>query len=101
MTTGSLEQYAVGLARAARAAGRKLAVTSGQQRNEALLAMAAGLREQADRLIAENARDLAKAPEYGLTKAMIDRLRLDRAGVEKMARSVQEVAAQTDPVGQT
>ncbi len=100
MSTTNLEKYAVDLARAAREASRRLAVTSGQQRSEVLAAIAAGLREQSQRLIAENARDLEKAPEYGLTPAMIDRLRLNAAAVEKMARSVQEVAAQTDPLGQ-
>jgi glutamate-5-semialdehyde dehydrogenase len=100
MSTTNLEQYAVDMARAAREAGRKLAVTSGRQRNDALLAMAAGLRAQADKLVAENGRDLAKAPEYGLSPAMIDRLRLDKTGVEKIAKSVEEVAAQANPVGQ-
>jgi glutamate-5-semialdehyde dehydrogenase len=100
MSTTNLEQYAVGLARKAREAGRRLAVTSGRQRNEALAAIALALRSQVDRVVAENARDLEKAPEYGLTRAMIDRLRLDPSGVEKMARSVQDVAAQVDPVGQ-
>lgn len=100
MSTTNLEQYAVELGRAGRQAGRKLAVTSGQQRTEALAAIAAGLRAQTERVVAENSRDLAMAKEHGLTQAMIDRLRLDAAAVEKMARSVQEVAAQTDPVGQ-
>ncbi|HOA75723.1 MAG TPA: glutamate-5-semialdehyde dehydrogenase [Phycisphaerae bacterium] len=100
MSTTNLEQYAVDMARAAREAGRRLAVTSGQQRTDALKAIAAGLREQTERLVAENAHDLAAAKDNGLTSAMIDRLRLDKAAVEKMARSVEEVAAQTDPVGQ-
>ncbi len=96
----NLEAYAVDMARTAREAGRKLAVTSGALRNEALAAIAAGLGDAAERLIAENARDLAAARENGLTPAMTERLRLDASGVEKMARSVREVAAQTDPVGQ-
>lgn len=100
MTPTNLEDYVVPLARAARQAGRQLAVTSGQQRTRALRAIASALRGRVDRLVAENAKDLAAAEENGLTPAMIDRLRLTPAGVEKMAVSVQEVAAQTDPVGQ-
>ena len=97
----NLETYAVELAQAARAASRKLAVSSGKQRTEAVRAMAAALRERAAHIVAENARDLAAAQENGLTSAMIDRLRLDEARIEKMARAVEEVAEQVDPVGQT
>ncbi len=100
MHDGSLEQYAVSLAGAARSAGRKLALVRGQQRDDAIRAIAVGLREQVKALVAENARDLAAAQENGLTAAMIDRLRLDGDRVEKMARAVAEVADQPDPVGQ-
>lgn len=97
----ALEEYAVRLARDARAAGRKLALTSGKQRNEALRAMAAAMREQTDALVAENAKDLAAARANGLTSAMIDRLKLDPGRVGKMAQAVLEIADQPDPVGET
>jgi len=95
-----LQQYAVDLAVVARQAGRLLAVTSGQQRADALLAMAKGLKDRTDSLIAENAKDVAAAKDMGLTAAMIDRLRLDPDRVAKMAKAVAEVAGQPDPVGQ-
>lgn len=101
MSNEALEQYALRLARDARAAGRKLALTSGKQRNEALRAMAAALREQTDALVAENAKDLAAAEANGLTSAMIDRLKLDAGRVAKMAQAVLEIADQPDPVGET
>ena len=95
-----LQQYATDLAVAARQAGRLLAVTSGQQRTDALLAMAQALQDGTDDLVAENAKDVAAAKDMGLTAAMIDRLRLDADRVAKMAKAVAEVAAQPDPVGQ-
>lgn len=101
MSNEPLEQYAVRLARDARAAGRRLALTSGKQRNEALRAMATAMREQADALVAENAKDLAAAQANGLTSAMIDRLKLDPGRVGKMAQAVLEIADQPDPVGET
>jgi glutamate-5-semialdehyde dehydrogenase len=100
MTPPNLEQYAVSLAEQARQAGRALAMTSGQQRDAALRGIAAALRDQTSKLVTENAKDLAAAEENGLTAAMIDRLRIDEARVEKMARAVEEVAEQPDPVGQ-
>jgi len=96
----ALEPYAVSLAASARRVGRALGVSSGRQRNSALQAMAQCLRQRADNLLAENAKDISAAEGRGLASAMIDRLRLDRGRIEKMARSAAEVADQPDPVGQ-
>jgi glutamate-5-semialdehyde dehydrogenase len=100
MSNDTLQTYAVRLAADARRAGRLLALTSGQQRTDALRAMADALRDGTDRLIAENARDLAAAEANGLTEAMIDRLRLDAGRVKQMAAAVHEIADQPDPVGE-
>ncbi|MDM8008040.1 MAG: glutamate-5-semialdehyde dehydrogenase [Phycisphaerae bacterium] len=99
--SNALDEYAVRLGRDGRVAGRKLALTSGKQRNEALRAMATAMREQTDVLVAENAKDLAAAQANGLTSAMIDRLKLDPGRVGKMAQAVLEIAEQPDPVGET
>ncbi len=98
--SNSLENYAVSLAVAARGAGRRLGTTRGGQRDEALRRIAELMRARADVIVAENARDVAAAGEHGLTSAMIERLRLDRSRVEKMAKAVAEVADQPDPVGE-
>jgi len=94
-----LEQYARRLGEAARAAGRLLALTSGRQRNDALARIAEALRNRTAEMLAANARDLEAAETARLSKAMIDRLRLDESRVAAMARAVEEVAAQPDPVG--
>jgi len=96
----SLEIYARSLGQAARQAGRAMALTSGRQRTDVLTAIAQALRERAEQVVAANAKDLAAATEHGLTAAMIDRLRLDMDRVGKMAKAVDEVAQQPDPVGQ-
>ncbi len=96
----SLEIYARFLGQAARQAGRAMALTSGRQRTDVLTAIAQALRERAEQVVAANAKDLAAATEHGLTAAMIDRLRLDVDRVGKMAKAVDEVAQQPDPVGQ-
>ena len=101
MSTRNLEEYAVSLAEAARRAGRQLALTSGQQRNDALHAIADALHDGTDRLVAENARDLSAAKESNLSSAMMDRLRVDAGRVDKMARAVAEIADRPDPVGET
>ena len=101
MTQQPPEEYAVALARAARAAGRSLAVASGSSRNAALMAIAEALVVGADRIAAENAKDVAAGREAGLSAALIDRLTLTPASVAKMAKAVSAIAAQPDPVGQS
>jgi len=93
--------YCRGLAEQARRAGRSLLRLSGGRRAEVLHRIADQLVEQTPALIEANHKDLARAEELGLTPAMIERLTLDTDRVGGMAASVRQIAAQTDPVGQT
>ncbi len=87
------------LGRAARRAAREMARASTGQKNAALLAIAARLRGAAPDLLAANQEDVAKARAAGLDAAALDRLGLSAAGVELMARGLEEVAALADPIG--
>lgn len=88
------------LGRRARAAARELARASSEQKTAALRAAAAAIRAGSAAIIAANAKDMAAARERGLSGAMLDRLLLDEGRVEGMARSIDEVIALPDPVGQ-
>ena len=81
-----------------RAGAALLALASCSAKNAALTAAAAAIRNDREALKAANERDLAEARE--LSPAMIDRLRLDDARIEGIARGLEEVAALPDPVGQ-
>ena len=94
-------EYVKTLGQAARAAARTLARTTGAQRDGALRAAAAAIRQAADRLAEANARDLQTAEGMGLSEAMLDRLTLTPERIEGMAAALEQIAAQTDPVGQT
>ena len=95
------KQYVETIATAARAAAAELALTTGQQRNAALVACADAIRRDKAALQDANAKDLARSDEFGLSEAMIDRLRLSDARIEGMAAALEQIAAQRDPVGQT
>jgi len=84
-------------ARAARAATTALAAAPSAIKDQALMLAAAALREHAGGIIAANAEDIAAAP--GLSPAFRDRLLLNPARVEAMAKGLEEVAALPDPVG--
>jgi glutamate-5-semialdehyde dehydrogenase len=84
-------------ARAARAATTALAAAPRAIKDQALLLAAAALREREAQIIAANAEDIAAAP--GLSPAFRDRLLLNPARIEAMAKGLEEVAALPDPVG--
>jgi glutamate-5-semialdehyde dehydrogenase len=88
------------LARAGRKAQRVLARMDDAAKAEGLRSAAAGLRREGERLIAANAKDIAAGEARGLSKAMLDRLRLDDKRLEGMAAAVEAVAALPDPVGE-
>lgn len=88
-----------GVGRAARAAARELALASTDAKNAALVAAAAALRREIPAIRGANARDLAAAMEAGRPAAFIDRLALDDARIDAMAKGLGDIAALADPVG--
>jgi len=88
------------LGQKARAAARVLALSSKDQKNATLMAMADALEASGDEILAANGRDLAAALGYGLNAAAVDRLKLDAARVRAMAEGVRQVAFLPDPCGE-
>ena len=89
------------MARAARAAGRLVAKAGADRRTAALGAIADSVLAHRAAILAANAEDVAAAEQSGLAGALVDRLRLDDARLDGIARAVREIAALPDPVGQT
>ncbi len=85
-------------AASARTASHVLARTPDAERNAALRAMAVSLRSQSSDIIAANAADLAACTG---TAAFRDRLALNQARVEAMARGLEDIALLPDPLGRT
>ncbi len=98
-TKGDIAKTMTALGEAARAAATDLASTTGEQRNEALAAAAASLRERAGGIIEHNDKDMAAARDRGLSSAMLDRLMLDESRVESMAAGIGTIIELPDPVG--
>ena len=99
-TAVDLAVYAREVALRARAASRGLAVATGEQKIAWLDRAADLLRSGGDELTAANAKDLARAPEFGLSNAAIDRLRLTPERIEGMAAALEQVVMLPDPVGE-
>jgi len=87
------------LAEAAKAASAVLALASTEAKNTALAAAAAAMRRRSGEILAANRRDLKAAEAQAATAAFRDRLALDETRIEAIARGLEEVAAQPDPIG--
>jgi len=87
------------LGEAARGAAASLAVASTDMKNAALTAGAEAIRASAPEILAANDKDMDTAQGRDLSAALLDRLELDDARVEGMAKGLEEVAALPDPVG--
>ena len=87
------------IAKNAKKAATALARLSSNAKDRALLEMAEALTRQTGLLMRENAKDLEKATQMGLSAAMIDRLVLNESTIEGIAKGLTEVAGLPDPVG--
>jgi glutamate-5-semialdehyde dehydrogenase len=96
----SLETETLDALKRARDAARALALCPSAQKNQALGALAAMLREERGAILGANANDLERARASGMSGAFVERLTLNDARIEAMARGVEEVAALPDPVGE-
>jgi glutamate-5-semialdehyde dehydrogenase len=96
----SLETETLDALKRARNAARALALCPSAQKNQALGVLAAMLREEHRAILAANAGDLDRARGLGIAGAFVERLTLNDARIEAMARGVEEVAALSDPVGE-
>ncbi len=88
------------MAQAARAASQVLARATGETKNAALRAMAAGLLDSRERILAANAEDVAVARAEAHPSAFVDRLTLTPPRLEAMARGLRQIADLPDPVGE-
>ena len=95
-----LSGMCLGLGQLARRASLERQDLSTAVKNRWLLACAKALRESTSEILAANALDVAKAPEYGLTDAAIDRLIINEKRLEAICCSLESLAALTDPVGE-
>ncbi len=88
------------LGKAAKVASRPLGYLSTDIKNKALRNIADDLRSQTKNILAANKLDLQQASANGINETMQDRLLLNEARLEAMAKDVLVVAGLPDPVGE-
>ncbi len=84
----------------AKKASAQMAQASAAVKNQALRRLAALLRENTDRLQADNAKDLERARAAGLAEPLVDRLKLTPKVLETCAQGCEQLAAMPDVIGE-
>lgn len=90
----------VRLCKAAKAAKYELQKLDTEKKNEALMEVSKVLLENKERILLENAHDIAAATSKGLSIALIDRLRLTDERIAAMAEGLVQIAHLPDPIGE-
>ncbi|MBP8640574.1 MAG: glutamate-5-semialdehyde dehydrogenase [Oscillospiraceae bacterium] len=85
---------------AAKKAGRVLAVAGTSKKNNALEAIRSALLNNKERILAANAIDIESAESSGIKRAFLDRLLLTSERIDGIAKSVTELIALDDPIGE-
>ncbi len=88
------------LAEKAKAASRKIALLSSEEKNRLINQIADALLLHTSDILAANQRDLKAAEENGVRPTMIDRLTLTEKRISDMANGAREVALLPDPIGE-
>ncbi len=100
MDTKELHQMIIKIASDAKAASRHMGILSSEKKAAILKGMADALIKQKDEILFQNEIDVEAAKESSMSEALIDRLTLNEARLNDVARGLREVAAQEDPVGE-
>ena len=69
------------------------------EKNNILFKIAKKILENKDYIISENKKDLKEAEALGIAPAMLDRLLLNEKRIDDIAKSVEDIARFTDPIG--
>jgi len=83
----------------ARSTSRAMARASSEQKNQALLQIAKGVRQKADEILAVNLIDVERAKANGQDAAFVDRLTMTPKTIETMALGLEQIVTLDDPIG--
>ncbi len=82
-------------------ASPKLAGTSGELRNQALLAIAVALQNKKEQIFEANRQDMEQAEKEGISAPVLKRLKFDEGKLRDVVNGIQDLVHMPDPLFQT
>jgi len=96
----TIQTYMQQLGQAARAASRRTARASTQDKNRALGAIGEALVAKRTEILDANLKDMSAGKDRGLDAALLDRLELTPGRFDAMLEGIRQVAGLIDPIGE-
>ena len=96
----SITKEVTAQAKKAKEVSRVLAGISTAKKDTALLTIADRLENSVDRILKINEKDMQQGEEKGLSKALLDRLKLTEARIKGMATGLRDIVGLEDPIGE-
>ena len=84
----------------AKSASSLLNIKTTAEKNDALLKIADQLIQDQEKIIKENAKDLAMGQEKGIPTSTLDRIMLNKDRIQAMADAIKLLVNLKDPVGE-
>ena len=84
----------------AKSAASRLAIASTEEKQTALRSAAAWLKKDIAVVLAANEKDMLAGEKRELSKAMLDRLKLDEGRIDGIVSALNAISELADPVGQ-
>jgi len=96
----NFDEYIINIGRSAKDASRGMVTASTNVKNNALLQMAEALIKSEKTIIEANMKDVDLGKKNNLSKALLDRLMINRQRIEGMAEGLKNIASLPDPIGE-
>ncbi|MGX8793536.1 glutamate-5-semialdehyde dehydrogenase [Oceanobacillus sp. M60] len=84
----------------AKKASYQIGTCTTKEKNEALLKIANGLRENEEAILAANRLDIQAGKEKGLSASLLDRVELNHQRIADIADAILQIIDLTDPIGE-
>ncbi|NOZ80088.1 MAG: glutamate-5-semialdehyde dehydrogenase [DPANN group archaeon] len=88
------------IAHAARMAAQSIADLPTEEKHRLLKSIQKQLKERQQEITGENAKDLESGKQKGLSKAVLDRIRLDGKRIQRICEGIEGIIALPDPLGE-
>ena len=95
-----LHEIALQLASTTKESSKALATASSGKKNAVLATLAKKIKSSSTSIINANKKDLIAGQKAGLSKAMLDRLKIDHKRLNSIIHGVEQVAMLNDPIGE-
>lgn len=96
----NIYNYMMEKGQSAKNASRRLAYTSTEVKNKALIAMSEALIKNKDFILSANEKDMINSKNNGMSQSLLDRLALNTKRIEDMSEGLKSIAALPDPIGE-